>query len=160
MKAVRRIEKLTSEFKIVKALSLSPLSIYPFITANSKECYPIYAKAIEVGLPVYVNVGVPGPRVPAAMQDPINLDEVCWFFPDLTIVMVHGGEPWDRYVRQLLLKWPNLYYATSGISPRYYSNDIINYANTRGADKIIYAGYWPTLSFEALFDQLAKVPFP
>ena len=41
---------------------------------------------------------------------------------------------------KLLLKWPNLYYSTSAFAPKHYPEDIINFANTRGADKILYAG--------------------
>ena len=43
---------------------------------------------------------------------------------------------------KLLLKWPNLYYSTSAFAPKHYPKDIIDFANTRGADKIIYAGYF------------------
>ena len=33
--------------------------------------------------------------------------------------------------------------STSAFAPRYYPKEIIGYASTRGADKIIYAGYFP-----------------
>ena len=36
----------------------------------------------------------PGPRVPMACQDVAHIDEVCWFFPELKLVMRHGAEPW------------------------------------------------------------------
>ena len=39
--------------------------------------------------------GVPGPRVPLDPQKVEHLDEVCWFFPELKIVIRHGCEPWD-----------------------------------------------------------------
>ena len=42
-----------------------------------------------------------------------------------------------------MLKWPNLYYSTTAFAPKHYHEDIIDYANTRGADKIICAGYFP-----------------
>ncbi len=39
--------------------------------------------------------------------------------------------------------------------PKYYPQDIINYANTRGADKIIYAGYFPMgLSLERIMREM------
>ena len=71
------------------------------------------------------------------------LDEVCWFFPELTIVMRHGAEPWEALAVKLMIKWPNLYYSTSAFAPRYYPKAIIDYANTRGADKVMYGGYFP-----------------
>jgi hypothetical protein len=88
------------------------------------------------------------------------LDEVCWFFPELKIVMRHGAEPWDALAVKLMLKWPNLYYSTSAFAPRYYPPTIIDFANTRGADKVMYAGYFPMgLSLERIFSELPHVPF-
>jgi predicted TIM-barrel fold metal-dependent hydrolase len=56
-----------------------------------------------------------------------------------------------------MLKWPNLYYATSAFAPKYLPEEILHYANTRGADRVIYAGYWPTLSFDDIFAQLDEL---
>ena len=59
-----------------------------------------------------------------------------------------------------MLKWPGLYYMTSAFAPKYYPRAIIDYANTRGADKIMYAGYYPMgLSLERIFAELPEVPF-
>ena len=71
------------------------------------------------------------------------IDEVCWFFPELKFVTRHGCEPWTELAVKLLLKWPNLYYSTTAFAPKHYPKDIIDFANTRGADKIICAGYFP-----------------
>jgi hypothetical protein len=60
---------------------------------------------------------------------------------------------------KLMLKWPNLYYSTSAFSPKHYPKAIIDYANTRGADKVIYAGYFPMgLSLDRIFTELRDVP--
>ena len=59
-----------------------------------------------------------------------------------------------------MIKWPNLHYSTSAFAPRWYPPAIIDYANTRGADRILYAGYFPMgLSLERIFDELPGVPF-
>jgi hypothetical protein len=61
---------------------------------------------------------------------------------------------------KLMLKWPNLYYSTSAFAPKYYPEEIVKYANTRGADKIIYAGYFPMgLSLERIMTDMPNVPF-
>jgi uncharacterized protein len=88
------------------------------------------------------------------------LDEVCYDFPDLTLVTRHGCEPWADLAVKLMLKWPNLHYSTSAFAPKHYPKDVIDYANTRGADKVIYAGYFPMgLTLERIFGDLPKVPF-
>ena len=86
------------------------------------------------------------------------IDEVCYFFPDLKFVMRHGAEPWTALAVKLMLKWPNLYYSTSAFAPRYYPQTIIDFANSRGADKVMYAGYFPMgLSLERIFAELPNV---
>ena len=49
---------------------------------------------------------------------------------------------------------------TSAFAPKHYQKAILDYANTRSADKIIYAGYFPMgLSLDKIFQQLRDVPF-
>jgi hypothetical protein len=158
MVAVRRIDALCRDYPMIRAVSLSPHQIYPHIAPNSKEYYPIYTKCAELDIAVYINVGFPGPRVPAFTQDPMALDEVCWFFPELRVIMRHGGEPWTDVCAKMLLRWPNLYYATTAFAPRYYPRDILALCNRRAPNKIIWAGYWPILSYERLFAELADLP--
>jgi uncharacterized protein len=158
MRGVRRTDELCRTYPFIRSVSLTPHFFYPTIPANAKEYYPIYAKCVELDVAVFINVGFPGPRVPAFSQDPMHLDEVCWFFPDLRVVMRHGGEPWVDTCVKLLLRWPNLYYATTAFAPRYYPKAIIDFANTRGSDKVIWAGYWPILSYERLFEEMSALP--
>jgi uncharacterized protein len=61
---------------------------------------------------------------------------------------------------KLMLKWPGLHYMTSAFAPKHYPKDIINYANSRGADKIMYCGYFPAgLTLERQFRDMPNVPF-
>jgi len=86
------------------------------------------------------------------------VDEVCWFFPELRLVLRHGCEPWTDLAIKLMLKWPNLYYSTSAFAPKFYPRDIVDFANSRGADKIIYAGYYPSgLTLDRIFDEMKNV---
>ena len=114
----------------------------PQVPIGDKKMYPIYAKCVELDIPMIVYAGVPGPRIPMYPQTVDQLDEICWFFPELKLIVRHGAEPWTALMVKLLLKWPNLYYSTSAFAPKHYPPDIINYANTRGADKVMYAGYY------------------
>jgi predicted TIM-barrel fold metal-dependent hydrolase len=143
----------------IKAATAFPAGYSPQVAIDDKKFFPLYAKCVELDIPIFMTTGVPGPRVPMACQRTELLDEVCWFFPELTIVMRHGAEPWDDLAVKLMLKWPNLYYSTSAFAPRYYPRSIVDYANSRGADKIMYAGYFPMgLSLERIFAELPDVP--
>lgn len=155
MEALRKIDDIVKGNPHIKALSVSPFTIQR--PPNDKVYYPLYAKAIELDLPITMTVGLPGPRVPGEMQNPIYLDEPLWFFPELTIIMMHGGEPWEAMCVKLMLKWPNLYFMTSAFAPRHYPKDIVYYANTRGADKVMFAGYYPGLSYDRIQDDLQEL---
>jgi predicted TIM-barrel fold metal-dependent hydrolase len=88
------------------------------------------------------------------------IDQVMYDFPELVFVTRHGCEPWEELAIKLMLKWPNLYYSTSAFAPRFYPASIVQYANTRGADKIIYAGYFPMgLSLERIMGDMPGVAF-
>ena len=159
MDEVRRIERFAKEYDI-KAITAFPSGLCPQVPIDDKRWYPVYAKCVELDIPVCVCVGVPGPRLPMAPQRVELLDEVCWFFPELKIVMRHGAEPWVDLAVKLMLKYPNLYYSTSAFAPKHYPRAIIDYANKRGADKVMYAGYFPMgLSLERIFRELEDVPF-
>ncbi len=159
MEEVRRIEALHREVGI-KAVTGFPSGLCPQVPINDKRWYPLYAKCVELDLPICMCAGVPGPRLPMAPQKVELIDEVCWFFPELKFVIRHGAEPWVDLAVKLMLKYDNLYYMTSAFAPKHYPEAIIDYANTRGAHKIMYAGYFPMgLSLERIFTELDDVPF-
>jgi len=159
MESVRNLDRAVREHGAVAAHCWGT-GLIPQVPVNDKKMYPIYAKCVELDIPIFVYAGVPGPRIRFEPQYVGHLDEVCWFFPDLKIVTRHGGQPWTELLVKLLLKWPNLYYSTSAFAPRHYDKRIIEYANTRGADKVIYAGYFPMgLSLDRIFGELPDVPF-
>ncbi len=156
MDHVRKLEKLVKDHKGIKAASVCAFEIQaPY---NDKIYYPVYAKCAELDIPIIVYVGMPGPRVPGECQNPMHLDEVCWFFPELRVVMRHGGMPWEAVCISLMLKWPNLYYSTSAMLPKWIPKDIIYYANTRGKDKVMYAGYYPYIDFPTLKSGIEELP--
>ncbi len=156
---VDRLVRAHARFKI-KAATSFPAGTNPQTPINDKKWYPLYSKLNELNIPICICVGVPGPRIPLATQKVELLDEVCWWFPDLKIVMRHGAEPWTELACKLMLKYPNLYYSTSAFSPKHYPADIIEFANSRGSEKIMYAGYFPMgLSLERIFTELPNVPF-
>jgi predicted TIM-barrel fold metal-dependent hydrolase len=159
MGSVNALRREYEQFGI-KATSVFPSGTFPQVAIDDPKMYPIYATCVELGIPIFVCAGVPGPRIPFAPQEVSRIDIVMFDFPDLVFVTRHGCEPWEDLAVKLMLKWPNLYYSTSAFAPKYYPKVIVDYANTRGADKIIYAGYFPMgLSLERIFSDMPKVAF-
>jgi len=158
MGSVNAIRREYEQFGI-RATSVFPAGTFPQVPIDDPKMYPIYATCVELGIPIFVCAGVPGPRVPFAPQEVSRIDIVMFDFPDLVFVTRHGCEPWEDLAVKLMLKWPNLYYSTSAFAPKYYPKAIIDYANSRGADKVLYAGYFPMgLSLERIFSELPEVP--
>jgi predicted TIM-barrel fold metal-dependent hydrolase len=159
MGAIRQIEEAKAEHDVVSAM-VFPSGCVPQVAIDDPKMYPLYAKCVELDIPMCVNGGIVGPRMPSWPQQVFRFDEVCYDFPDLTIVMMHGGEPWEDLAVKLMLKWPGLHYMTSAFAPKHYPKAIIDYANTRGADKIMFCGYFPAgLTLERQFADMPNVPF-
>jgi predicted TIM-barrel fold metal-dependent hydrolase len=157
MDAVRKMVQLHDEYG-VRAFSCFPSGTFPQVAINDKKMYPIYAKCVELGTPIFCCAGVPGPRLRMEPQRVELIDEVMFDFPDLIFVTRHGCEPWTELAVKLMLKWPGLHYSTSAFAPKYYPKDIIDFANSRGSDKIIYAGYFPMgLSLERIMTEMQSV---
>jgi len=157
---MKGIARLVAEYEThgVRAVTVFPAGTFPQVPINDKKMYPIYAKCVELGLPLFCCAGIPGPRLKAACQHVELIDEVMFDFPELVFVTRHGCEPWTELAVKLMLKWPGLHYSTSAFAPKYYPRDVIAYANTRGADKIIYAGYFPMgLSLERIMREMRAV---
>lgn len=157
--SVDELRRAVEDWGVVAAMSFGA-GTFPQRAYDDPAWFPIYAACVELGIPILLTVGIPGPRVPFAPQHVECLDVVCYEFPELTVVMRHGAEPWTALAVKLMLKWPGLHYSTSAFAPKYYPREIVDYANTRGADKVLFAGYFPMgLSYDTIFEQLPGVAF-
>jgi predicted TIM-barrel fold metal-dependent hydrolase len=85
-----------------------------------KELEVIYRMAEKNGIPVMVHTGTsifPGAR--NRYGDPLFLDDVAVDFPNLKILMAHGGRPiWMQTAFFLLRRHRNVYLDISGIPPK------------------------------------------
>jgi predicted TIM-barrel fold metal-dependent hydrolase len=119
--------------------------------------YPLYTKCAELDLPLCMNTGIPGPPIPAEVQNPIHLDRVCIRFPELRLCMIHGADPWWDTAIRLMIKYKNLRLMTSAWSPKYLPESLLHYLRTRGKDRIMFASDFPVLSFERTLGEAAAL---
>ncbi|HZI92782.1 MAG TPA: amidohydrolase family protein [Patescibacteria group bacterium] len=104
----------------------------------------LYAAASRRSLPVIIHTGTsifPGAR--SRYGDPIGIDDVAVDYPDLRIVMAHGGRPlWMETCFFLMRRHPNVWLDLSGIPPK----NLPQYFPRLGevADRVVFGSDWPS----------------
>jgi predicted TIM-barrel fold metal-dependent hydrolase len=132
---------------------------YNHFYPNERHMYPLYAFAQKEELPVLVHTGssvFKGSKMKYA--DPLHLDEVATDFPDLVLLMAHGGRGvWYEKAFFLSRLHPRLYLEISGLPPKNlltYFPDMEN-----NIDKFVYGTDWPAVkSISSNIDEIKKLP--
>jgi uncharacterized protein len=79
----------------------------------------VYRRAEAAGVPVTIHTGTsvfPGAR--SRLGDPMDVDDVAVDFPNLTILLAHGGRPlWMEAAFFVVRRHPNVFLEVSGIPP-------------------------------------------
>jgi len=158
MKSVRSLKRAVEMHPDIRSANAFPCLYMPQVAIDAPQMYPFYAACCELDIPINMLAGIPGPRVPFDCQKVERIDPVCYDFPELKLIMRHGCEPWADLAVKLMLKWPNLYFSTTAFAPKHYPAEIIEFANTRGTSKIMFAGYYPGLSWQRVMAELDELP--
>jgi len=121
----------------------------------------IYRRCEERGMPVTIHTGTsifPGAR--CKYGRPMELDDVALDFPDLRIIMAHGGRPlWMDEAFFVLRRHKNVVLEISGIPPR----KLLEYFPRLEAigDRVIWGTDWPSPGVHDLrtnLDQFLSLP--
>lgn len=153
---VDRPDRPVKQSTLLRALSGYPsvalVRVTPLVhqyPLNDKLYYPIYTLCAEIDLPVSINVGVPGPRVRSACQNPELLEDVLIDFKGLTVIGAHMGHPFEALLMQYMLKWPDLYLSNSAYLAKYMDPALVAFMNSkRGLGRVLYASDHPFLPME------------
>jgi predicted TIM-barrel fold metal-dependent hydrolase len=155
MDAVRMVEIAVKEY------DFRAIRIFHSVTnsrPNDALSYPIYAKCVELKVPEVIYIGFPGPLRYAKNQVPLDLDDICVTFPDLTVVATHNGHPWHLETVALLQKHANFRLMTAGFAPKYIPEEIIYTLNTRAQHKVMFASYYPIQEFQRCVTEALELP--
>jgi len=104
----------------------------------------IYGAAERLGRPVMIHTGTsifPGAR--SRTGEPMAVDDVAVDFPDLTLILAHGGRPlWMEQAVFLVRRFPQVYMDVSSIPPK----RLLHYFPRLHelADKVLYGSDWPS----------------
>ena len=134
--SLRDIEKAVKEYGF-KHVYFHPITFG--LAPNVKKCYPLYAKCVELGIPVGMQVGHSAEPLPSWVGHPMYVDEVAIDFPTLKINMSHTGYPWIDEWCSMLFRHPNVYGDISAYNPAHLNPATVQFMNGgRGREKVLF----------------------
>jgi uncharacterized protein len=125
------------------ALKIHP--VHGGFPPNARELYPAYAVCAERGVPVIFHCGTSTfDGAVNRFADPLYVEDVAKDFPDLTIVLAHGGRGWwyDAAAFLALMRervWIEISGLPPGKLPEYYARHDLD----RLGRKFVFGTDWP-----------------
>ncbi|MGH3392233.1 MAG: amidohydrolase family protein [Actinomadura sp.] len=139
---------LDAELERQLALGAVALKLHPVhgrFSAADPALYPAYQVCRSAGIPVVVHCGTSSfPGSANKYADPGLLDDVLRDFPDLTIVLAHGGRGWWYDAAAFLaMSRENVWIELSGLPPRKLPEYYARFDLARLARKFVFGTDWP-----------------
>lgn len=164
MKAVRELEVA------VRELGLRGLNLQCFehkLPINDKLMYPLYAKCIELDIPVNIHCGINfSSQTSMAYGQPYLLDEVLGHFPELRVCAAPPGWPWVQELIAVAFKHPTLFIGLVFVKPRLLAvthsgyEPLLQYGRTLLKDRIIFGSGYPRLSPVSAMSEFETLGLP
>jgi predicted TIM-barrel fold metal-dependent hydrolase len=129
------------------AVGLKVHPVHQAFPANDRMLYPAYAICQERGLPVVVHFGTSVfPGAANSFTDPAHILDIVRDFPDLTVVLAHGGRGWWYDAAAFMAQaYPNVWIELSGLPPKRLPHYFARHDLSRLAHKWIFGSDWPGL---------------
>jgi len=150
------IERTLEQAAFCKEAGMVGLTTQPsffHMAIDDKRLYPVYAKAMELGLFMCVHTGVNyGVTHPIRNDHPLMVDAVACDLPALTLVACHAGWPWVTEMVAVARKHPKVYLEFGGLAPKYVGASgsgwevMYRFMNSLLADQILFGTDWPVIS--------------
>ncbi|MFC1930461.1 amidohydrolase family protein, partial [Chloroflexota bacterium] len=151
MNGVRELELSVKEYGFKGAL----LHTYGYDKPlNHRDYWPFFAKCAELDVAVVMQVGHSAEFMPSSQGQPILIDDIALYFPELRIVAAHTGWPWVEELVAVSWKHSNVYIGTSAHAPKYWDKKLVDYLKTRGRGKVLFGTDWPTILYKEALDQV------
>lgn len=112
--------------------------------------YPLYAACCEYDIPVIITAGL-SPFMPGvALEDmsPRAVDLVARDFPELRLLISHGGYPWVGEAIAVTMRHKHVYLDFSTCESKPFGEHYIQAANTSIADKVLFSSANPFVEVE------------
>jgi uncharacterized protein len=127
------------------AVGLKLHPVHGSFAPNDRMLYPAYAFCESESVPVVFHCGTSVfPGATNRFADPALIEDVARDFPDLHLVLAHGGRGWwyDAAAFITLMR-PNVHIEISGLPPKKIPDYYKNFGLERLARKMIFGTDWP-----------------
>ena len=147
----------------VEDLGMEGIAIDPYlahIPASEARFYPLYSKCAELGVPVFITMAPP-PQVPGAIleyADPRSVDKVARDFPELTLIMSHGGYPFVNECMYVCQRNANVYMDFSEYERSPQADLFVKGMMGPVADKVLFASAHPFIELKDSLEAYAAFP--
>jgi hypothetical protein len=121
------------------------------------DYYPYYALAHAVGVPVVMQAGISGGRMPSEVGRPIGIDRPALYFPDTVFVLSHTGWPWVDEAVAMALKFSNVYLGTASYPPRRWPAAVVDFLRHAGRSKVLFGTNFPTVGHRHALGQVDEL---
>jgi uncharacterized protein len=132
---------------------------------NDRIAYPLYKVIEEAAVPVVfhtghsgIGTGMPGGGgIRLKYGNPMYIDDVAVDFPDMKIIMAHPSFPWQDEAISICLHKRQVYIDLSGWSPKYFSPNLVQYANSLLKTKVLFVSDYPLITPDRWLADFAKI---
>ncbi|MEC7257186.1 MAG: amidohydrolase family protein [Pseudomonadota bacterium] len=162
MTALRELEHA------VNVLGLRGLNLQCFenqLAIDDRRMYPVYAKCIELDIPVNLHVGINfSLHASPELGRPMLLDRVLRDFPELRVCASPPGWPWVEELLAVAWRHPNLWIGLVAMRPKLLGVDnsgygpLMQYGRTVLKDRMIFGSAWPMLPMDRAIDEIRALP--
>ena len=164
MAAVRELETA------VRELGLRGLNLQCFelkLAINDKRMYPLYAKCVELDIPVNIHCGI-NFSTDSQMDygRPAYLDEVMQHFPELRVCASPPGWPWIEELIGVAWRHANLHIGIVAVRPKLLALEdsgyrpLLAYGTKVLQDRILTGTAYPMQPLEQAYAEFADLPMP
>ena len=139
---------LSEELERQMSMGAVGLKLHPVhggFAPNDRALYPAYWLCQQHGLPAVIHCGTSTfPGSTNRYADPALLEDVIRDFPDLTVVLAHGGRGWWYDAAGFMTQMrENVWIEISGLPPQKLPEYYEKYDFERLAQKMIFGTDWP-----------------
>jgi predicted TIM-barrel fold metal-dependent hydrolase len=148
---VRRTDEALSQPWVVGAYLHTHSFDRPFDHADH---YPFYALCARHGVPMVMQAGASGGRLPSECGKPMGIDRPAIYFPDVPFVLSHTGWPWVNEAVAMALKFSHVYLGTASFPPAHWPSELVDFLRRPGRRKVVFATNFPTVGHRHALAQL------